>query len=107
MAAITLEPPPHAIELKKRSHSYEEALELAGFGPAQYVLTFLSGCCLMAAMNESIVISFVLSAGHCDLGLDARQVGMIGGVIFLGKLVGVCVLGGFVFFLRLLVISFD
>lgn len=98
MAAITLEPPPHAIELKKRSHSYEEALELAGFGPAQYVLTFLSGCCLMAAMNESIVISFVLSAGHCDLGLDARQVGMIGGVIFLGKLVGVCVLGGFVFF---------
>ncbi|EDS25872.1 synaptic vesicle glycoprotein 2A [Culex quinquefasciatus] len=84
MAAITLEPPPHAIELKKRSHSYEEALELAGFGPAQYVLTFLSGCCLMAAMNESIVISFVLSAGHCDLGLDARQVGMIGGVIFLG-----------------------
>lgn len=107
MAAITLEPPPHAIELKKRSHSYEEALELAGFGPAQYVLTFLSGCCLMAAMNESIVISFVLSAGHCDLGLDARQVGMIGGVIFLGKLVGVCVLGGFVFFFRLLVISFD
>lgn len=76
---------PLRVQGKNRSHTYEEALNLAGFGRAQLGLMALAGCCLMATMNESMVASFVLSAGHCDLGLDPEQVGAIGGAIFLGK----------------------
>lgn len=73
------------VQVKGRSHTYEEALDLAGFGRAQLGLMALAGCCLMAAMNESMVASFVLSAGHCDLGLDPEKIGAIGGAIFLGE----------------------
>ncbi|XP_039445947.1 synaptic vesicle glycoprotein 2B-like [Culex pipiens pallens] len=74
------------VQVKGRSHTYEEALDLAGFGRAQLGLMALAGCCLMAAMNESMVASFVLSAGHCDLGLDPEKIGAIGGAIFLGNM---------------------
>ncbi|XP_055585475.1 synaptic vesicle glycoprotein 2B-like [Uranotaenia lowii] len=68
----------------KRTHTFEEALELAGFGRAQLILLFLSGCTMMASIIESMGISIILPASDCDLLMDPGEKGMIGGAIFLG-----------------------
>lgn len=72
--------------VQKRSHSYDEALELVGFGRAQFYLVLLSGFSIMASINEAMGLSIILPASHCDLGLDPGEKGMIGGAIFLGLL---------------------
>ncbi|XP_058811375.1 synaptic vesicle glycoprotein 2B-like [Topomyia yanbarensis] len=68
----------------KRSHSFEEALELVGFGRAQVLLVILSGCSIMASINEAMGLSIILPASRCDLLLDPGESGMVGGAIFLG-----------------------
>lgn len=70
--------------VQKRSHTYDEALELIGFGRAQFYLVLLSGFSIMASINEAMGLSIILPASHCDLGLDPGEKGMIGGAIFLG-----------------------
>ncbi|XP_062540165.1 synaptic vesicle glycoprotein 2B-like [Armigeres subalbatus] len=69
---------------QKRCHTYDEALELVGFGRAQIFLIILSGFSIMASINEAMGMSIILPASQCDLALDAGQKGMIGGAVFLG-----------------------
>ncbi|XP_062706691.1 synaptic vesicle glycoprotein 2B-like [Aedes albopictus] len=76
--------PIKAPQWQKRSHSYEEALELVGYGRAQILLVMLSGFAIMASINEAMGLSIILPASQCDLGLDPGEKGMIGGAIFLG-----------------------
>uniref|UniRef100_A0A8D8EB46 Synaptic vesicle glycoprotein 2B n=1 Tax=Culex pipiens TaxID=7175 RepID=A0A8D8EB46_CULPI len=68
----------------KRAHSFEEALELAGFGRAQLILVILAGSSMMASINEAMGLSIILPASDCDLLLDPGEKGLIGGAIFLG-----------------------
>lgn len=70
----------------KRPHSFEEALELAGFGRAQLILVILAGSSMMASINEAMGLSIILPASDCDLLLDPGEKGLIGGAIFLGCL---------------------
>ncbi|XP_055639552.1 synaptic vesicle glycoprotein 2B-like [Toxorhynchites rutilus septentrionalis] len=69
---------------RKRSYTFDEALEVAGFGRAQLLLGVLAGCSVMASINEAMGMSIILPASNCDLRLDPSEKGMIGGAIFLG-----------------------
>ncbi|XP_055526105.1 synaptic vesicle glycoprotein 2B-like [Wyeomyia smithii] len=69
---------------RKRTHTFDEALQLTGFGRAQVLLVILSGCSIMASLNEAMGMSIILPACRCDLNLDPGEQGMIGGSIFLG-----------------------
>lgn len=81
---FTVEPVKVPPVQKKRSHTYDEALELVGFGRAQVCLVMLSGFSIMASINEAMGLSIILPASECDLGLDPGEKGMIGGAVFLG-----------------------
>lgn len=76
--------PIRVTQWQKKSHTYDEALELVGFGRAQILLVMLSGFAIMASINEAMGLSIILPASQCDLGLDPGEKGMIGGAIFLG-----------------------
>lgn len=67
-------------------HSFDEALELAGFGRVQIVLSILSGLGMMASINEAMGMSIILPASQCDLDLDAGEKGIVGGAVFLGTM---------------------
>lgn len=67
-------------------HSFDEALELAGFGRVQIVLSILAGLGMMASINEAMGMSIILPASQCDLDLDAGEKGIVGGAIFLGTM---------------------
>ncbi|XP_058448628.1 synaptic vesicle glycoprotein 2B-like [Malaya genurostris] len=69
---------------RQLAYSFDEALELIGFGRAQVLLVILSGCSIMASINEAMGLSIILPASRCDLVLDPGEAGMVGGVIFLG-----------------------
>lgn len=84
LAAVKVDSTIGKDQRKAQAHNFEDALELVGFGRAQIFLTFFSGCSMMVAMTESFGMSFIISAGHCDLGLDIGQKGLVGGAVFLG-----------------------
>ncbi|XP_050069564.1 synaptic vesicle glycoprotein 2B-like [Anopheles maculipalpis] len=67
-------------------HSFDEALELAGFGKVQIVLSILAGLGMMASINEAMGMSIILPASQCDLDLDAGEKGIVGGAVFLGTM---------------------
>ncbi|XP_049533559.1 synaptic vesicle glycoprotein 2B-like [Anopheles darlingi] len=67
-------------------HSFDEALELAGFGRVQIVLVILSGLGMMASINEAMGMSIILPAAQCDLDLNAAEKGIVGGAVFLGTM---------------------
>uniref|UniRef100_A0A182K1D9 Major facilitator superfamily (MFS) profile domain-containing protein n=1 Tax=Anopheles christyi TaxID=43041 RepID=A0A182K1D9_9DIPT len=67
-------------------HSFDEALELAGFGRVQIVLSILAGLGMMASINEAMGMSIILPASQCDLDLDAGEKGIVGGAVFLGTM---------------------
>lgn len=81
---FTVEPVKVEPVREKQSHTYDEALELAGFGRAHVFLVILSGFSIMASINEAMGMSIILPASQCDLGLDPGEKGMIGGAVFLG-----------------------
>lgn len=71
-------------------HSFDEALEMTGFGRVQIVLVILSGLGMMASINEAMGMSIILPAAQCDLDLDAAEKGIVGGAVFLGTFLGHC-----------------
>uniref|UniRef100_A0A182N5S5 Major facilitator superfamily (MFS) profile domain-containing protein n=1 Tax=Anopheles dirus TaxID=7168 RepID=A0A182N5S5_9DIPT len=80
---------PDALEKGRKppdGHSFDEALELAGFGRVQIVLSILAGLGMMASINEAMGMSIILPASQCDLDLDAGEKGIVGGAVFLGTM---------------------
>ncbi|XP_053678584.1 synaptic vesicle glycoprotein 2B [Anopheles nili] len=66
------------------SHTYTEALGVAGQGWFHTVLLLVTGCCLMSVVNETVNVGFIISAAECDLGLSFSDKGLLNGAGFLG-----------------------
>jgi VNT family MFS transporter (synaptic vesicle glycoprotein 2) len=74
--------------LQNSESQYEKALSLLGFGPFQWLLSFV---CLMANASDAIeilCISFVLPSAECDLNLSTNDKGYLSSVTFAGMMIG-------------------
>ncbi|XP_053661037.1 synaptic vesicle glycoprotein 2C [Anopheles marshallii] len=66
------------------THTYSEALAVAGQGWFHTILLFVTGLCLMSVVNETVNVGFIISAAECDLNLTFSDKGVLNGAGFLG-----------------------
>ncbi|XP_058458628.1 synaptic vesicle glycoprotein 2B-like isoform X1 [Malaya genurostris] len=71
-------------ELEVQSHSFDEAIKLVGFGGISWQIFLVSALVMLAVLNETMGISILIPAAHCDLNLSATDKGMLTGVSFAG-----------------------
>ncbi|XP_058064392.1 synaptic vesicle glycoprotein 2C isoform X1 [Anopheles bellator] len=72
------------VPVQTQAHTYSEALEIAGRGRFHTILLFVTGCCLMSVVNETVNVGFIISAAECDLQLTYTDKGLLNGAAFLG-----------------------
>ncbi|XP_058458650.1 synaptic vesicle glycoprotein 2A-like [Malaya genurostris] len=70
--------------LEVKSHSFDEAIKLVGFGRISQHIFLMSALVIQAVSNETMGISILVPAAHCDLNLSATDKGMLTGVSFAG-----------------------
>eukprot|EP00058_Branchiostoma_floridae_P020012 XP_002605502.1 hypothetical protein BRAFLDRAFT_92924 [Branchiostoma floridae] len=75
------------------AHDYENALQEAGFGRYQWTLFAALGMGLAADGVEIFVVGFVLPSAERDLCLSDQRKGWLGGIIFLGMMIGAIIWG--------------
>lgn len=67
--------------------NYEIARFLfTGFGRTSWQVFLVSALIMLAVLNETMGISILIPAAHCDLHLSATDKGMLTGVSFAGKI---------------------
>ncbi|XP_053698156.1 synaptic vesicle glycoprotein 2B-like [Sabethes cyaneus] len=67
-----------------KSYSFDEAIDLVGFGRTSWQVFLASALIMLAVLNETMGISILIPAAHCDLSLSATDKGMLTGVSFAG-----------------------
>uniref|UniRef100_A0A8D8BC50 Synaptic vesicle 2-related protein n=1 Tax=Culex pipiens TaxID=7175 RepID=A0A8D8BC50_CULPI len=71
---------------EQKSHTFDEAIDIAGFGRTSWQVFLVSALIMLAVLNETMGISILIPAAHCDLHLSATDKGMLTGVSFAGKI---------------------
>lgn len=56
-----------------------------GFGKVQIKLLLVTALILMAVLNETMGIAFLIPAAQCDLSLTSERKGLLTGMTFLGE----------------------
>uniref|UniRef100_A0A8D8DEF6 Synaptic vesicle 2-related protein n=1 Tax=Culex pipiens TaxID=7175 RepID=A0A8D8DEF6_CULPI len=69
---------------EQKSHTFDEAIDVAGFGRTSWQVFLVSALIMLAVLNETMGISILIPAAHCDLHLSATDKGMLTGVSFAG-----------------------
>ncbi|XP_055588279.1 synaptic vesicle glycoprotein 2B [Uranotaenia lowii] len=67
-----------------KSHSFDEAIDIVGFGRTGWQVFLVSALVMLAVINETMGISIIIPAARCDLNLSATDKGMLTGVSFAG-----------------------
>ncbi|XP_077993219.1 synaptic vesicle glycoprotein 2B-like [Glandiceps talaboti] len=75
------------------ANAYETAISEAGYGLYQVKLLFILGLGLMADGVEIFSMGYVIPSAERDLCLNDVQKGWLGGIVFLGMLVGAILWG--------------
>ncbi|XP_061679558.1 synaptic vesicle glycoprotein 2B [Syngnathoides biaculeatus] len=68
--------------------TYEEAIEVAGFGPFHGLLLLVCGWANASDAVEIVGVSFLLPTARCDLLLSSSDMGLLTASIFLGMMAG-------------------
>lgn len=71
-----------------RTLTYEEAVEVAGFGLFHWFLLLACGWANASDAVEILCVSFLLPTARCDLRLTSFDMGLLSASIFLGMMVG-------------------
>lgn len=69
----------------EHSYSYEDVLDMIGFGKTQIIVLLVSGLLLMAVINETMGMSIITIASQCDFSTTSMEKGLMGGAAFIGK----------------------
>ncbi|XP_029289366.1 synaptic vesicle glycoprotein 2B [Cottoperca gobio] len=75
-------------ESAQRRLTYEEAVELSGFGLFHWLLLVVCGWANASDAVEILCVSFLLPTARCDLLLSSSDMGLLTASIFLGMMVG-------------------
>ncbi|XP_062536115.1 synaptic vesicle glycoprotein 2B-like [Armigeres subalbatus] len=67
-----------------KSHTFDEAIDIVGFGRTGWHVFLVSALIMLAVINETMGISILIPASHCDLNLSATDKGVLTGVSFAG-----------------------
>ncbi|KXJ71785.1 hypothetical protein RP20_CCG019654 [Aedes albopictus] len=67
-----------------KSHTFDEAIDIVGFGRTGWQVFLVSALIMLAVINETMGISILIPASHCDLNLSATDKGVLTGVSFAG-----------------------
>ncbi|KPJ21251.1 hypothetical protein RR48_00218 [Papilio machaon] len=65
--------------------SYEDALDMTGFGKFNYLMFALVGSMIMGMASEIFSVSFLVTASACELGTVSSQQALIAGTPLVGK----------------------
>lgn len=76
-----------AVDLESKSYSFDEVLDIVGFGRTTLQVFLASSIVMMSVLNETMGISIIIPASQCDLLLSATDKGMLTGVSFAGIIV--------------------
>lgn len=68
----------------QKSHSFEDALALTGFGKFNYILICLSGAILGAAFVDIGGVNLILPVAQCELELTNIHKGILSSIGYLG-----------------------
>ncbi|XP_034735126.1 synaptic vesicle glycoprotein 2B [Etheostoma cragini] len=68
--------------------TYEEAVDIAGFGVFHWLLLVVCGWANASDAVEILCVSFLLPTARCDLQLSSSDMGLLTASIFLGMMVG-------------------
>ncbi|XP_065081425.1 synaptic vesicle glycoprotein 2B-like [Ochlerotatus camptorhynchus] len=72
------------IQAEAKSHTFDEAIDIVGFGRTGWHVFLVSSLIMLAVINETMGISILIPAAHCDLNLSATDKGVLTGVSFAG-----------------------
>lgn len=75
------------IDLESKSYSFDEVLDIVGFGRTTLHIFIASSMVMMAVLNETMGISIIIPASQCDLSLSSTDKGILTGVSFAGIIV--------------------
>ncbi|XP_070536428.1 synaptic vesicle glycoprotein 2C-like [Ptychodera flava] len=75
------------------AEAYEKAIDEVGFGKYQIALYFAIGFGLMADGAEIFIVGFIIPSAERDLCLNDREKGWLGGIVFVGMLLGALIWG--------------
>ncbi|XP_002737314.1 synaptic vesicle glycoprotein 2C-like [Saccoglossus kowalevskii] len=75
------------------AEAYEQAIAEVGFGKYQIALYFAIGFGLMADGAEIFIVGFIIPSAERDLCLNDSQKGWLGGIVFVGMLIGALIWG--------------
>ncbi|XP_059219579.1 putative transporter svop-1 isoform X2 [Stomoxys calcitrans] len=71
---------------KEKSYSYEEVLNIIGFGKTQYLMLLICGLLLMMVICETMGMSIITIASQCDFGINSMEMALMSGAAFIGIL---------------------
>lgn len=72
---------------ESKSYTFDEVIDIVGFGRTTWQIFIASSVIMMAVLNETMGISIVIPAAQCDLQLSATDKGLLTGVSFAGIIV--------------------
>uniref|UniRef100_A0A182VPW3 Major facilitator superfamily (MFS) profile domain-containing protein n=1 Tax=Anopheles minimus TaxID=112268 RepID=A0A182VPW3_9DIPT len=72
---------------ESKSYTFDEVIDIIGFGRTTWHIFIASSIIMMAVLNETMGISIIIPAAHCDLHLTATDKGLLTGVSFAGIIV--------------------
>ncbi|XP_076062798.1 synaptic vesicle glycoprotein 2B-like isoform X2 [Oratosquilla oratoria] len=70
------------------SHTYEEAINTAGFGRFHFWLILIGGLANASDAIEILCVSILLPAAECDLKMTSADKGWLNAMLFLGMMLG-------------------
>lgn len=70
---------------KEKSFSYEEVLNIIGFGKTQCLLLLTCGLLLMMVICETMGMSIITIASQCDFSTTSVDMAVMSGAAFIGK----------------------
>lgn len=75
------------VDPESKSYSFDEVIDIIGFGRTTLHIFIASSIVIMAVLNETMGISIVIPAAQCDLNLSPTDKGILTGVSFAGIIV--------------------
>lgn len=78
---------------EQRKKTFDEVIEEIGFGRSQIFISIAITLVLFTVINETMGISFIIPAAHCDLKMSTSDKGILSGSTFAGFIVSSMVWG--------------
>lgn len=74
-------------DIDQKKKTFDEVIEKLGFGRAQIEISIAITLVLFTVINETMGISFIIPAAHCDLQLSSSDKGILSGATFAGIMI--------------------